>query len=118
MLMSCRQFHLTPSRAWHLRGKTFKADSTASLFNIRFSIGTENTQKDIRAETCLLTRYRYSPRDARGREVVGIKNGPIESHGLYRIQWNQDLPPHTPRKLPASLVLQYKYTEMGEGDGL
>lgn len=29
--------------------------------------------------------------------------------------------PHTPpdpHKLPASLVLQYEYTEMGEGDGL
>lgn len=53
--MSCRQFHLTPSRAWHLRGKTFKADSTASLSNIRFAIGTENMQKDIRAENDLLT---------------------------------------------------------------
>lgn len=107
MLMSCRQFHLTPSRAWHLRGKAFKADATASLSNIRSAIVTENAQKGIRAETCLLTELCTTPGIVMAPEVPEArkkqeKNAPPEA-ALWL--WDSvEIGFNPPYKTPASLV--------------
>lgn len=107
MLMSCRQFHLTPSRDWHLRGKAFKADATASLSNIRSAIGTENAQKGIRAETCLLTELYTTPGTVTAPEVPEArkkqeKNAPPET-ALWL--WDSvEIGFNPPYKTPASLV--------------